>query len=148
MEQPQLEELEKFQIAETRMKADLAELNAEPAVPLDLGSITRRRKITFFKGDAVVFIRGDLKGLKGVIDTIDGNTVSVKCKELPDIITCDRRDLSKSFNPGDNVKIASGRHAGESGVVVDVKGEVLIVINDVTKEEVKVKTDYKLRAQD
>lgn len=121
------------------MREEVEELSATRTVPLDLSAVTRQRKLTFALGDSVVFTRGDLKGLKGVVESVEGETVHVRSKELPEPVSSNRKDLSKTFSAGDSVKVASGRHAGQSGVVVDVKGEILVIFNDVTKEELKVR---------
>ena len=39
---------------------------------------------------------------------------------------------------GDRVKVLSGQHAGETGMVLQVKDELCMIISDTTKQEVKV----------
>ncbi|KAJ8905989.1 hypothetical protein NDN08_002490 [Rhodosorus marinus] len=139
IQEPQIEELELFQTAEQRMRTEIEELEAEaPAVPLNLSSIARQRKISFFPGDSVLFIRGDLKGLRGSVKSVEGEYVVVTAKELPEPVTCEKGDLTKSFKIGDTLKVNSGRYAGDSGTVVKVEGEIVVLFNDVSKEELKV----------
>jgi len=139
-----LEELEKFQAAEERRKKDRDEDNEEEEMDLvldpelDLSQLATNKKVTFFKGDSVKFVSSDLRGLLGTVSLVEGDKVMVKCEELDEPVAANRSDLVKSFTPGSHVRMTEGRNAGETGVVVEVSGDVLTIISDSSKEEVRV----------
>ncbi|KAF9598274.1 hypothetical protein IFM89_026209 [Coptis chinensis] len=103
-----------------------------------------RRKCHFMKGDAVVIIEGDLKDLMGWIEKVEDEIVHIrlKMKGLHETICINKKSLCKYFKPGDHVKVVSGAREGVTGMVIKVEGHVLIIVSDITKEDIRVFSDH------
>eukprot|EP00211_Chloroparvula_japonica_P005232 CAMPEP_0119129972 /NCGR_PEP_ID=MMETSP1310-20130426/7499_1 /TAXON_ID=464262 /ORGANISM="Genus nov. species nov., Strain RCC2339" /LENGTH=946 /DNA_ID=CAMNT_0007120435 /DNA_START=107 /DNA_END=2947 /DNA_ORIENTATION=+ len=125
---PTFSELQKFQ--RTDENGEL--VGALPAMV--------KRQVTFVKGDTVIVFDGALKNLMGVVKNVDGDTVTVQPQnvKLEETVKVLARDLQKYFRVGDHVKVISGRHSGETGMVLEVDGNVLVLHTDSTKEEIKL----------
>lgn len=141
---PTVEEVEMFQAAEARMRSTARENDEEEveqkSLHLDLSSVAAARVTVLLKGDSIRVISGEQKGAVGTVAAVqekDG-VVSVKLKGVMDPVPVSRASVVKHFSAGDHVKVAVGRRAGETGVVVDVMDEVLTLFSDATKEEFKV----------
>lgn len=141
---PTVEELEKFQMAERRMQMKLAlehgdeDLEVENNLGLDINSVSGVRKIKFFKGDAVRVVKGEQKGLTGVVEGLSRDMVNVRVPDLPEPILTSRLDLVKDFKVGEHVKVATGKQAGTVGVIVNVSNDFVTLFTDSTKEEIRV----------
>mmetsp|Transcript_4965 Transcript_4965/g.7511 ORF Transcript_4965/g.7511 Transcript_4965/m.7511 type:complete len:1186 (+) Transcript_4965:73-3630(+) len=115
------------------------------AVNAILASLQPKRKVVFQKGDSVRVVKGDLKGLHGIVhNVVDDNTVEVEPKDtdINQLIPLESGDLEKYFNVGDHVKVVAGRHEGETGLVIRVEGSIAIVFSDLSKKEMKVLTSH------
>lgn len=149
--QPQVEEVEKWIVAEKRMRLAYEEdpdnyaLTSEEirkGLNIQFTSATGGRKTGLFKGDSVHVIKGEQKGLTGVIAGIDGDVVLMQVNDFPEPLRVSREDLVKTFEAGDNVKVAAGKHAGQSGAIVSVDGEFLTIFTDSTKKEIRVLSSH------
>ena len=141
---PTVEEVEMFQAAEARMRSTARENDEEEveqkSLHLDLSSVAAARVTVLLKGDAIRVISGEQKGAVGTVAAVQEKegVVSVKLKGISDPVPVSRASVVKHFSAGDHVKVAVGRRAGETGVVVDMADEVLTLFSDATKEEFKV----------
>lgn len=143
--QPQLEELEKWLVAESRMKTSISEdptsveaAEAARGLGLDIDSIAGRKGTKLFKGDSIRVAGGEQKGLSGTIASISGDVIRLKVADLPEPLVVFRNDVRKTFNVGDNVKVTSGKRVGCAGVIVRVENDVLTIFTDSTREEIRV----------
>ncbi|KAJ2785034.1 transcription elongation factor spt5 [Coemansia javaensis] len=104
-------------------------------------------------GERVEVVEGDLAGLAGTVRSVEAG--DVVCVE-PDtggaaqqrqqqqhrarrgVMRFPARQLRKRFAPGDHVKVLNGRHASETGMVVNVADAVVTVYTDVGQREIRV----------
>ena len=99
-----------------------------------------KRNIKFMKGDSVTVVEGNLKKLMGVVQSVDGDQVTIMPTNvaLNETVKVLDSTLRKSFSPGDHVKVMTGQHLGETGMVLKVDGSVVVMHSDSTKQEVKL----------
>ena len=105
-----------------------------------------RKKGVFMKGDQVIVINGDLKNLKGFIEKVGEEIIHIKPNAKGIIpfksISIKETEICKYIEIGEYVKVVSGPSQGTSGtVVVNVKGHMVNIVCDKTKEVVCVFTD-------
>ncbi|KAK0412800.1 hypothetical protein QR680_006417 [Steinernema hermaphroditum] len=94
----------------------------------------------FEAGDVVEVIEGELVGLRGVVQRTEGLNVVI-FSDHPDLkeeLTVPAREVRKAFKSGDSVKVTGGTYQGESGFVVSVKDNTLIIISHNTSEEMHI----------
>jgi len=129
---PSLSELEKFETS-----IDDAEL--------ELGRERGREEAShsFAAGDMVRVSEGELINLKGKVMTIDGNTILIlpKHEDLKDPLEFPAHELEKYFKEGDHVKVIKGKYEGDTGLIVRVEENVIVLFSDLTFHELKVKPD-------
>ncbi|KAI3934245.1 hypothetical protein MKW98_009226 [Papaver atlanticum] len=89
-----------------------------------------RRKCHYMKGDSVIVVKGDLINLSGRIE-----------KDMHTTIVVHEKYVCKYFKVGDHVKVVSGGHEGKTGTVIQVNGNVLIIVCDATREDISVFAD-------
>jgi transcription elongation factor SPT5 len=74
---------------------------------------------SFAKGDKICVNKGDLKDLKGTIDSIDDSQITFKAfgaeNLIPHPLTVDVSMVSKYFEPGDQVRVIEAKYKGETG---------------------------------
>mmetsp|Transcript_6930 Transcript_6930/g.23018 ORF Transcript_6930/g.23018 Transcript_6930/m.23018 type:complete len:1237 (+) Transcript_6930:184-3894(+) len=136
---PSLDELQRFTGGGAGNATTATELAAMAAAISD----KKRTQVTFAPGDAVIVVDGDLKDLEGVVDSVtpEGDQVMVlpSLKELADkVLAFTPSQLQKYFKSGDKVMVTSGRHEGQTGLVVAVDGNVCSVFTDLSNEEIEV----------
>ncbi|KAI3988627.1 hypothetical protein MKX01_026991, partial [Papaver californicum] len=102
------------------------------------------KKCHFMKGDAVIVVKGDLKNLMGWVEKVEEDNVHIrpKVKNLCTTVAVNEKYVCKSFNPGDHVKVVFGSHKGVTGMVIKVNSNVLILLSDVTKEDIHVFAEH------
>ncbi|GLJ49926.1 hypothetical protein SUGI_1061450 [Cryptomeria japonica] len=129
---PSFDELQKFQSS-----------NAESDMAAADGG--RKKQMHFRKGDMVVVMRGDLKNLKGCVERVDDENIHVRTKMEGiegTVLSFHQNELCKFFETGDHVKVVSGTHEGTTGMIVKLeRNNVLIIIADRTREDIKVFAD-------
>ncbi|KAI3885878.1 hypothetical protein MKX03_008399, partial [Papaver bracteatum] len=103
-----------------------------------------RKKSHFMKGDAVIVVKGDLKNLMGWVEKVEEDNVHIrpKVKGLCTTVAVNEKYICKSFKPGDHVKVVFGAHKGVTGMVIKVNSNVLIILSDTTKEEIRVFAEH------
>ncbi|PKU83501.1 Putative transcription elongation factor SPT5 like 1 [Dendrobium catenatum] len=113
-------------------------------MPNLLTLISNRKKGHFMKGDKVIVGGGDMKNLKGLVEEVEV-IIHVKpeteTEDLPETLSFNEKDLCKCFKLGDYVKVISGIQEGATGFIVKVDGYMLILISDITNEEIHVFAD-------
>lgn len=94
----------------------------------------------FSAGDNVEVCQGELMNLQGKVLSIDGNLVSVmpKHEELKEPIEFQAQELQKYFRLGDHVKVLSGRYEGDTGLIVRVEENRVVLFSDLTMHELEV----------
>ncbi|EPZ36455.1 transcription elongation factor Spt5 [Rozella allomycis CSF55] len=124
---PTLEEISKF----TGSEKDV-DLNVLP----ELGQVSQAK---LEKGDQVEVIEGDLMHLVGSVVSVEGENVKVKpsVQNLNETITFKMSQLAKYFKVGDFIKVVSGKHASEKGMVVKVEENTITFFSEISKKEIK-----------
>ncbi len=101
--------------------------------------------VVFVKGDLVVVREGDLKGIKGVVESVqvvEGQiawvSVRLSHEALKEPVSLRADQLSKYFDLGDQVRVQRGPHLGETGMVVDLKDDEAILLCLATNTQLVV----------
>lgn len=94
----------------------------------------------FSPGDNVEVCEGELMHLQGKILSIDGNMIIVmpKHEDLTDPLEFQASELRKYFRQGDHVKVLGGRYEGDTGLIVRVEENRIVLFSDLTMHELEV----------
>ncbi|XP_058819895.1 transcription elongation factor SPT5 [Topomyia yanbarensis] len=127
---PSLAELERFE-------EQPEEINIELAVPTKEDPLTSH---SFSMGDNVEVCVGDLENLQAKIIAIDGALITVmpKHEDLKDPLIFKAAELRKYFKTGDHAKVLAGRYEGETGLIVRVEPNRVVLVSDLTMHELEV----------
>ncbi|CAK8694828.1 transcription elongation factor SPT5-like isoform X2 [Clavelina lepadiformis] len=129
------------------VKPTLAELEKFEDQPegLDIQLVTdttlKSEKVNrFIPGDNVIVSEGELANLLGKVISVDGNKVMMlpKHEDFTDPLEFLATDLQKHFTMGDHVKVISGRYEGDTGLIVQVDDNLVVLFSDVAKQELKL----------
>lgn len=92
----------------------------------------------FIPGDVVEVSEGELVHLQGKIISIDGNKITMlpKHEDLKDPLEFQASELKKHFKMGDHVKVIQGRFEGDTGLIVRVEDNMVVLFSDLTMHEV------------
>lgn len=96
---------------------------------------------TLQPGDHVEVFEGEQAGVTGVVDAMSGDVVTL---ELPNDaldgqkIDVQAKSVRKQFRAGDHIKVLSGKHADETGLVVKVEEGITTFLSDLSMKEVSV----------
>ncbi|KAA8546512.1 hypothetical protein F0562_002749 [Nyssa sinensis] len=132
--QPTFDELEKFRQPGENRDGDMASLST---------LFANRKKGHFMKGDRVIFVKGDLKNLKGWVEKVEEDTVHIRpnAEGLLSTLAVNEKELCKFFEPGNHVKVVSGATEGTTGMIITVEGHRVVILSDTSKEHVRVFSD-------
>ncbi|XP_040298487.1 transcription elongation factor SPT5 isoform X1 [Bufo bufo] len=128
------------------VKPTLSELEKFEDQPegVDLEVVTestgKEREHSLQPGDNVEVCEGELINLQGKILSVDGNKITIlpKHEDLKDMLEFPAIELRKYFRMGDHVKVIAGRYEGDTGLVVRVEENFVILFSDLTMHELKV----------
>ncbi|XP_077549814.1 transcription elongation factor subunit Spt5 [Haemaphysalis longicornis] len=125
---PTLSELEKFEEQPEGLELELGENRKE------------EQGHSFAPGDNVEVAEGELVHLQGKIISIDGNKITMlpKHEDLTDPLDFQAHELKKYFKMGDHVKVIAGRFEGDTGLIVRVEENMVVLFSDLTMHELKV----------
>ncbi|KAK2511951.1 Supt5h [Columba guinea] len=100
----------------------------------------KEREHNFQPGDNVEVCEGELINLQGKILSVDGNKITImpKHEDLKDMLEFPAQELRKYFKMGDHVKVIAGRYEGDTGLIVRVEENFVILFSDLTMHELKV----------
>jgi transcription elongation factor SPT5 len=103
-------------------------------------AVRRPVAVSLQPGDHVEVFQGEQSGARGTVDSVMGDVVLIR-GELTglqgQLMEVPSRHVRKRFTPGEHVKVMSGLKVDETGMVVDVKGELVTFVSDLTEEEVR-----------
>uniref|UniRef100_A0A4W3HGL2 Transcription elongation factor SPT5 n=1 Tax=Callorhinchus milii TaxID=7868 RepID=A0A4W3HGL2_CALMI len=126
---PTLSELEKFE-------------DQPEGIDLELVTETtgKEREHNLQPGDNVEVCEGELINLQGKILSVEGNKITIlpKHEDLKDPLEFPAHELRKYFKMGDHVKVIAGRYEGDTGLIVRVEENFVILFSDLTMHELKV----------
>ena len=122
-------------------------VHADGSVSMDLQAMHAARK-TSFTGrsfavtEKVEVITGEQKGLRGVIEAIEGEIVSLRVLDgrlQGNRVDVPGKHLTKKFAEGDHVRvIGDSTHDNKTGMVARFKGDLVTVVVDSTYEELEL----------
>ena len=126
---PTLSELEKFEEHPEGVEIQLSE-----------STIAEEKGHSFAPGDNVEVNEGELAHLQGKIVTIDGNKITMipKHEDLTEPLDFQAHELKKYFKMGDHVKVIAGRYEGDTGLIVRVEDNQVVLFSDLTMHELKI----------
>lgn len=89
-------------------------------------------------GDVVEVCEGELVHLQGKVISVDGNKITMmpKHEDLRDPLEFMSHELKKHFKMGDHVKVIAGRYEGDTGLIVRVEENLVVLFSDLTMHEV------------
>lgn len=124
---PALSELEKF------------EENPE-GVELTETTVNDEEAHGICSGDNIEVCEGELVNLKGKVVAVESNKITMipQHEDLKDPLEFQAHEIRKYFKVGDHVKIIRGRYEGDTGLVVRVLENQVVVFSDFTMHEIKV----------
>ncbi|KFM58475.1 Transcription elongation factor SPT5, partial [Stegodyphus mimosarum] len=129
---PTLSELEKF-----------AEKNDTAGMEIELSEGTGQDDAShsFSPGDNVEVCEGELIHLQGRVIAVDGNKVTMlpSHEDLKDPLEFPAHELRKYFKMGDHVKVIAGTYEGDTGLIVQVENNIVLLFSDLTMHELKVR---------
>uniref|UniRef100_A0A8C2GVJ2 Transcription elongation factor SPT5 n=1 Tax=Cyprinus carpio TaxID=7962 RepID=A0A8C2GVJ2_CYPCA len=100
----------------------------------------KEREHNLQAGDNVEVCEGELINLQGKILSVDGNKITImpKHEDLKDPLEFPAHELRKYFRMGDHVKVIAGRFEGDTGLIVRVEENFVILFSDLTMHELRV----------
>ena len=129
---PTLEEVSKFQGEEN-----------SGAIKFDLSAIAdANRNLTvsvLFPGDRVEVYEGEQSGLRGTVETVTADVITIKAEGgdiQGQIVEVPSKSVRKSFEVGEHVKVLGGKNRNATGMVVEIKGDVVTIMSDQGEQEV------------
>lgn len=108
----------------------------------------------FQPDDKVEIRRGEQAKTIGKVLTTSLNEVTIIVTDSGDSqfvnqkLTVPANDLRKVFTAGDHVRIIEGKHIDETGLVIKIDGDSVVLLSDQTKEDVRVFANYLIKATD
>ncbi|KAI3404424.2 SPT5 [Candida oxycetoniae] len=149
--QPSLGELEKFQAGSENEGLDLQKI-VSSFKNKSLGE--SRQSTPFQPGDKVEIRRGEQAKTIGIVVEASLNEIKIRVTNSGDPkfvnqnLTVPATDLRKIFSEGDHVRIVEGKHFDETGLIIKIDGDSVLLVSDQTKEDVKVFANYLVKATD
>lgn len=129
---PTLEELSRFNNA------------LEEGIDLNSLSMTLKQETknaTFNNGEHVEITTGEQAGIQGRVISTQGGIVTIVATsgelkgqnlEIPS------DNLRKKFSVGDHVRVVGGNYSGDTGMVVNVSKDNVVILSDLSKQELTV----------
>lgn len=91
--------------------------------------------------DQVEIFEGEQAGVYGIVKAINNEVITIQLEHedlMDQIVEVPARSVRKRFKPGDHIKVMSGKHADETGLVVKVEDNVTTFLSDLSMQEVSV----------
>ncbi len=77
--------------------------------------------------DQVEIFEGEQAGVYGTVKAINNEVITIQLEHedlMDQIVEVPARSVRKRFKPGDHIKVMSGKHADETGLVVKVEDNI------------------------
>ncbi|KAI1715640.1 early transcription elongation factor of RNA pol II, NGN section domain-containing protein [Ditylenchus destructor] len=125
---PSLTELERFQETADDLRKELE------------STTLKEKGHSFAPGDNIEVTDGELVNLRGTVQSVDGDKVVIlpHHKDLTEPLTLNAFEMRKFFKAGDHVRVVQGRYEGDTGLILRVEDNLVILISDLTMDELKV----------
>lgn len=149
---PSLEELDRFQTGST--EEDGMDLAAVAASLKSSKTQEGGQSSAFQPGDNVEIRRGEQAKTVGKVLNVSLNEVTIIVSDAGDRqlvnqeLTVTASDLRKVFTLGDHVKVIEGKHTDQTGLVIKIDGDSVVLLSDQKKEDIRVFANYLIKATD
>lgn len=114
----------------------------EHRLDLNLVAEAAKAQTVLQPGDYVEIFEGSQKGVIGSIDSLNNNIIIISPTDPVDLIGTKIEVLAtqvrKRFKPGDHIKVMRGKNANESGLVLQIKHDLVTFLSDLSVQEVTV----------
>lgn len=150
---PRLEELDRFQTGNPEEDGlDLAAI----AASLKNKNISDGSggSSAFQPGDKVEIRRGEQAKTIGKVLSTALNEITILVTDSGDPkfvnqrLTVPANDLRKLFDAGDHVRVIEGKHSDETGLVIKIDNDSVVLLSDQTKQDIRVFANYLIKATD
>ncbi len=137
---PTLDEISLFPQADAKNEAAGVHIDLR-----DIADAAKKSAISNIQpGDQVEVQEGEQTGIRGVVESLRGETVTIRTARLVgddfesgmSTIEVPVKSIRKTFKPGDHVKVMSGKNIDETGLVLDVTQEIVTIWSDLSQREV------------
>merc|ERR1719234_626692 len=124
---PTLSELERFEETPEGLDIEIAAADKEEVAH------------SFSNGDMVEVVDGELQNLQGKVIAVDGPKITImpKHEDPKDPLEFQSNELKKYFRQGDHVRVIGGRYEGDTGLIVRVEENLIVLFSDLTMHELK-----------
>merc|ERR1719429_484737 len=126
------------------VKPSLAELERFEETPegidIDVGTQDKEEAAhAFSNGDVVEVTEGELQNLQGKVIKIEGSKITLmpKHEDLKDLLDFQASELKKYFKQGDHARVIGGRYEGDTGLIIRVEENMIVLFSDLTMHELK-----------
>lgn len=149
---PRLEELDRFQSGNN--EEDGLDLAAIAASLKNQNSNESGQSTNFQPGDKVEVRRGEQARTVGKVLSVATNEVTMLVTDSGDpkfvnqLLTVPANDLRKVFVVGDHVRIVDGKHSGETGLVIKIDNDSVVLLSDQSNEDIRVFANYLIKGTD
>ncbi|KTW26388.1 hypothetical protein T552_02870 [Pneumocystis carinii B80] len=96
---------------------------------------------TFQPGDHVEVLEGEQSGVHGVVEAINNGIITLYSEHeglKGERLEIPSKGLKKRFKQGDNIKIISGKYKGDTGIIICVKNDQVVLLSDFSMKEITV----------
>ena len=136
---PKLTEIQSFKPIEKKQENLEDDLSSEYSSDEEAKILSKQFEDAklFSNGDNIKIIKGELINILGTIESIDKNIIKFK-PNLPkfnEVLDIEADCVIKNFTPGDSVRVISGLHKGEKGLVTKVSGCKVIIFSHILMKE-------------
>ncbi len=135
---------------------ELTKINSTTDEGIDLQSLAHSLKqsssaVTFQPGEKVSVVSGEQNGLHGRVYSSQADIVTI-IVDSPELkgkkIDIPMVNLRKMFRVGDHVRVISGKHKDDTGLVLEIANDQIIFVSDLSQNEITVFSNYLVEASD
>lgn len=128
---PKFDEIQKFRKPEEEQGSDSDDTDVGPDEEMD--KLAMQSKEIFKRGDIVKVISGELKGLKGKVQSTKADLIVIKPdhKEITFNLEIHQKELAKYFEKGNYIIVTEGKFAGEKGLITKVDNNLITFFSSI-----------------
>lgn len=96
---------------------------------------------TFQPGDHVEVLEGEQSGVHGVVEAINNDIITLYSEHeglKGERLEIPSKGLKKRFKQGDNIKVINGKYKGDTGIIICVKNDQVVILSDFSMTEITV----------
>ncbi|KAG4306123.1 hypothetical protein PORY_000111 [Pneumocystis oryctolagi] len=96
---------------------------------------------TFQPGDHVEVLEGEQAGVHGIVEAIHNGIITLYSEHeglKGEKIEIPSKGLKKKFKQGDNIKVINGKYKGDTGMIICIKDDQVVLLSDFSMTEITV----------